>query len=129
MALLRETQRGTEYVLTKRTTVLGREESCDLRAPTRLVSAHHARIRKGLLGYVIEDLGSSNGTFVNGERIRKAKRLRDGDVIVLAMVPGYAEKIPPGAGLRETTKFAAPPAPCEVRRGEFRLGIELTFRK
>ena len=49
------------------------------------VSKQHARIRKGLFGYTIEDLGSVNGTFVNGERVRK-QALRDRDEIRIGPV-------------------------------------------
>jgi len=46
------------------------------------VSAHHARIRQDGHDLVLEDLGSRNGTFVNGERVEQ-RRLRDGDIVQL----------------------------------------------
>jgi len=45
------------------------------------VSRRHARIRRGFDGFVIEDLDSANGTFVNGERVDGVTQLRPGDRI------------------------------------------------
>ena len=47
------------------------------------VSAHHARAGRRDDGVVIEDLGSTNGTFVNGERLTAPRTLRFGDVVVI----------------------------------------------
>ena len=44
-------------------------------------SAHHARIEAGADGVWVEDLGSTNGTFVNGSRVSERRLLRQGDVI------------------------------------------------
>lgn len=62
--------------------VLGRRESCEIVLPDGSISRRHARIdpRKG--NWVITDLNSTNGTFVNGERI-KVKTLSPGDSVKL----------------------------------------------
>lgn len=59
--------------------VLGRSEQCGIRLVDDGVSRNHAKIsvRDGLV--VIEDLGSSNGTFRNGEPVKQAIELADGD--------------------------------------------------
>ncbi|HWB55818.1 MAG TPA: FHA domain-containing protein [Gaiellaceae bacterium] len=44
-------------------------------------SGHHARVEAGLDGTWVFDLGSTNGTYVNGERIDGRRRLREGDVL------------------------------------------------
>ena len=87
MAMLRQTETRAEYAIEKPTTLLGRDQRCDIVLRSRLVSHEHARIHRGLFGYTIEDVGSTHGTYVNGERLRARKRLRSGDVIVLAMAP------------------------------------------
>ena len=61
-------------------TVIGRDPVCDIVLSTeKAASARHARIRRGPGGfYEVEDLGSTNGVFVDGERVEKMTLL-DGD--------------------------------------------------
>lgn len=61
---------------------LGRDPRNDLALADNLVSAMHAQIRREPNGYVIYDLNSRNGTFVNGRRITR-HRLRSGDRITV----------------------------------------------
>lgn len=59
---------------------IGRDPSNILVLPDKKASKHHARVMRAPEGYVVEDLESTNGTFVNGERVDR-KVLRDGDEI------------------------------------------------
>jgi hypothetical protein len=61
-------------------TSLGRTPDNQIVVPSREVSRRHAEIVLGDGGYIVRDLGSPNGTFVNGERITE-HRLQDGDRI------------------------------------------------
>ena len=61
-------------------TVIGRGEDCDLRIPLGEVSRKHARLAKDGDALHIEDLGSSNGSYVNGQRIQETT-LNGGDVV------------------------------------------------
>ena len=133
MPMLTESETGAEHPIEKRTTVLGRDESCDITCPSRLVSREHARIHKRVLGgYTIEDLGSTHGSYVNDERVHGTQRLQDGDVVTLAKAP-VREKKKYGISSddpRETSKgwgLAPEPAPGEIRRGDVRLGAEFVF--
>ncbi len=60
--------------------VLGRSRSCDLRLPSGDASRRHAEIVPGEDGFLLRDLASTNGTFVNGARVSE-HRLRPGDRI------------------------------------------------
>ena len=62
---------------------IGRQAQCDVQVQGTLVSRWHARIVWTGKAYIVEDLGSTNGTFVNGERVVKAHALRSGDRLQL----------------------------------------------
>jgi hypothetical protein len=84
---------GRTYELTGARTVLGRSKHCDLQVPDLNVSRRHAEVRREGSAFVLADLGSTNGTFLNGRRVERAP-LEDGDVITLGsteVVFGRAE--------------------------------------
>src|SRR5438045_2352558 len=66
-------------------TVIGRREDCDLRIPLGEVSRKHCRILRDGDSLKLEDLGSSNGTFLNGQRVQEAL-LSPGDTIQVGPV-------------------------------------------
>jgi transcriptional regulator with AAA-type ATPase domain len=53
----------------------------DLRLPGNTVSSLHARLERGEVGWAVVDVGSRNGTYVNGARITTRATLRDGDLV------------------------------------------------
>lgn len=63
--------------------VIGREETSTLWIDHTLVSRRHARITIGERDAVLEDLGSKNGTFLGGDRIRRPAKLTDKDLITI----------------------------------------------
>ena len=66
---------------------IGRSDDNGIAVPDGSVSSKHARILRGEDGFVIEDLQSRNGTFVNGERVSEEQRkLSDGDLIRVGKV-------------------------------------------
>jgi pSer/pThr/pTyr-binding forkhead associated (FHA) protein len=75
----------TELELMDGTLVIGRASTCDLVLDSTRISRRHAQIRIEGEAVTIEDLGSSNGTFVNGEHVAEAG-LRLGDRIAIADV-------------------------------------------
>lgn len=64
--------------------MIGRGSTCDLTLPERQVSRYHAQILQQDSGYILKDLGSRNGTHVNGEQVQGTIELRDGDEIQIA---------------------------------------------
>jgi len=73
-----------EYVITENTTTVGRIVSNDIYLSNEMVSGHHAKILKVQNNYFLEDVGSTNGTFVNGKRLRKCV-LKDGDKVTFGL--------------------------------------------
>jgi ABC-type multidrug transport system ATPase subunit/pSer/pThr/pTyr-binding forkhead associated (FHA) protein len=63
--------------------VFGRDPDCDQVLSYPMISGRHARLWRSESDLLLEDLGSSNGTFLNGKRIRAAVPVRPGDVIGL----------------------------------------------
>jgi pSer/pThr/pTyr-binding forkhead associated (FHA) protein len=60
---------------------VGRDDDVAIRVDEPLVSRRHARLEKRGDGWVLIDLGSTNFTRVNGERIRRERELQDGDLL------------------------------------------------
>jgi hypothetical protein len=77
---------GGRWLLNGETLLIGRGAECDVVVPDRQVSRHHARVRRLAEGeFELEDLGSKNGTHVNGVALQAPRRLADGDVIQVAL--------------------------------------------
>jgi diguanylate cyclase (GGDEF)-like protein len=72
---------GTRYPLREKPLVVGRGDDCDIRITDNSVSRRHARIEHAESGYVVADLGSTNGTFVNDRQLADAVALHDGDYL------------------------------------------------
>jgi pSer/pThr/pTyr-binding forkhead associated (FHA) protein len=64
---------------------VGRGRDVDLVLADELVSRRHARVSQSATGAVVEDLGSRNGTFVNGNQIFGPTRLEPGDQLQLGV--------------------------------------------
>ena len=60
------------FSITRDITVIGRREDCDLRLPLGDVSRKHCRLVRDGDSIRLEDLGSSNGTYHNGQRVQEA---------------------------------------------------------
>ncbi len=72
---------GHEHQLRSETTTIGRAVECDIVITSKRVSREHARLNRSGRRVMLEDAGSTNGTFLNGERLLGAMELRDGDLI------------------------------------------------
>ena len=76
------TMNGRAHAVTSPRIAIGRSRDCDLRIADLNASRRHAELRKDEGEYWIVDLGSMNGTLVNGQRVER-ERLSDGDRITL----------------------------------------------
>src|SRR5262245_21277202 len=72
---------GCRYPLADQPLVLGRGEDADVRIQDNSVSRRHARVEPGSDGYMVLDLGSTNGTFVNDKQLENPTPLHDGDYL------------------------------------------------
>lgn len=72
-----------------RTIVLGREPTCDVVVADRQISRYHARLTPTPEGMIFEDLGSKNGTHLNGTILTAPVVLQDGDILSIAMAQQF----------------------------------------
>jgi pSer/pThr/pTyr-binding forkhead associated (FHA) protein len=79
---------GQRWALRK-TTLIGRESTCDIVVPDRQVSRHHAQLQITSDGILLEDLSSKNGTHYNGRSIHESVLLQDGDMIQIALAQNF----------------------------------------
>jgi len=71
------------------TIVLGRESTCDVVIADRQVSRFHARLTPAADGTMVEDLGSKNGTHLNGSPLTSPMMLKDGDKLQVSFVQEF----------------------------------------
>lgn len=84
-SLTLDTADRTSFPLYETEYVIGRDSANAIHIPDGSVSSVHARVFQAMGGYVIEDLKSRNGTYVNGERVDR-KLLQENDKIRLGKV-------------------------------------------
>jgi predicted component of type VI protein secretion system len=86
LVMFRSDGERRSFSVTRDVTVIGRREDCDLRIPVHDVSRKHARLIREGDQLRIEDLGSSNGTHLNGQRIERDAIVQAGDSIQVGPV-------------------------------------------
>lgn len=118
---------------------IGRSSDNDLSVSVLEASRFHCKIIPDALGFTIVDLGSTNGTFVNGERVKEILQLRHGDRLQIGIAlyrfeilpPKPAPDVPPIITLKNVIKDYESPAGrvrvlngvnLQVHQGEF-VGI------
>ncbi|MBC8506694.1 MAG: FHA domain-containing protein [Anaerolineales bacterium] len=109
-----------KFTLSKQEVIIGRDANADIVINIAEVSRRHTRMRLEPSGYVVEDLGSTNGTFVNGQRLTGPHMLRPGERIQLgeAVTMSYqvaafdmnATVVTPASGQETVIGAQAPPA-------------------
>jgi len=83
LVVRRGPQPNQAFEVSKDVTTLGRDISNDIVLNDRETSRHHLRLMRAGDTLTIEDLGSTNGTFVNGKRVSGVTPLQNGDMIGL----------------------------------------------
>jgi len=94
---------GKVYELLQDDLTIGRDISNAVVVNDPEVSRRHTRLRLQAGGYVVEDLGSTNGTFVNGQRLMGPHVLRPGEIIMLGEHIGFAYESPFDSGATVAT--------------------------
>ncbi|MCG3128803.1 MAG: hypothetical protein CHACPFDD_03696 [Phycisphaerae bacterium] len=123
-----------DFPLTDARTVIGRRSDCSLRVPTGDVSRRHCEV--DVIGdeIVVRDLGSANGTYVNGKRIAESEleagdHLAVGPVHFVVQVDGKPADVHPPTD-RPTVAAATPAAPAKpgpADEGEIELNEDDLF--
>jgi hypothetical protein len=110
------------FDLEKASIIIGRDESeADVLIDNPSVSRRHTEIRQEGSGWVVEDLGSSNGTFLAGEKISGPQRLAIGDEIGLGKFSVVFGK---EVGEAESTRMVPPAVPGVVGGAEGTMQIK-----
>jgi ABC-2 type transport system ATP-binding protein len=122
LAIIEGREAGREFPVT-RTTLIGRDPAADVVIADAEVSPQHASFVLAAGRVVVEDLGSTNGTFVNGRRVTGSHELQPGDRVqlgatVLEVRPPTSPSVEaePGSQARKATRVTpateVPPAPA-----------------
>lgn len=104
-ALSREGPDATPHEIPPGEVTIGRSQACNIVAEAAAVSKVHARVERTRDQLVLEDLGSANGTFVNGMRVTTAF-LNAGDVVSLGGVESYGVTIEMGEVAKGSGRFS-----------------------
>ena len=102
------------YELTKDVLTIGRDITNDIVVSDPEVSRHHVRLSKVGDSYTAEDLGSTNGTFINNQRITGAQALANGDLLSVGETVTLAYEavgVPAGQVAATVVGQGAQPAP------------------
>jgi pSer/pThr/pTyr-binding forkhead associated (FHA) protein len=115
LVMFRSDGERRSFSMARDMTVIGRREDCDLRIPLGEVSRKHCRILRDGDSLKLEDLGSSNGTFLNGQRVQEAllspgDTLQVGPVVFVLQIDGQ----PSDDELRPVTMESAGGAGAEM---------------
>jgi hypothetical protein len=126
LVVRRGPQPNQTYELNKDIITIGRDITNDIVINDPEASRHHMRLTRGAGGFTLEDLGSTNGTFINGQRLTGAKPLNPGDMIGLGetVTLGY-EAVSAGRPADAPSPFAPQPGqPIESQAPEAPFSLD-----
>ena len=126
---------GRSFTLGAAPVTVGRQAQCDIHIEDTWMSRRHARIAWTGAEYIVEDLGSTNGTFINSERVVGPRSLQPGDLLQLGdqvelafqtsvTAPAHEEPISPDAAPYPVSSAPSPQAqasPPKAQRGRVKV--------
>ena len=132
LTMTRGPDAGRQFDIGAAPVTIGRQDQCEVQVAGTWVSRRHARLAWAGTGYIVEDLGSTNGTFVNGQRVSGPRALQSGDRLQLGeqvefafearmLAPVRAEAALPG--MAPSQAQAPPPQPKRSRAWVWALGL------
>jgi hypothetical protein len=104
--------------------VIGRQQDCEISVPSEEISRRHAQVRPTPDGLMVEDLGSANGTFINGKRVQTGL-MRPGEELRLDTIRFLL--VAPGMEMPATQRAPAPAATANARNARTALVIGVMF--
>ena len=120
LIMFKENGQRKDFPMKGASCVVGRREDCDLRVPLPAVSRKHCKFLRDDKGVNVRDLASSNGTFVNNQRVQEkplkaGDRIMIGPVVFVVQIDGNpADPKPVKTRLGKTpARPGAPPAPAK----------------
>lgn len=129
---------GKAFPLEGAEIIIGRDPTCTICINDAQVSRRHARLTLSGTGYLLQDLGSTNGTFVNGQRVTGEHPLSAGELVALgenvvlvyeaAYDPNATMVAAAGRGAKPAAVSAPPPAapgPVPAYAGQVPAGPEV----
>ena len=121
---------GQSFPLAQPVIDIGRSAENEIVLRDQGVSRHHARIHRESQRWILSDLGSTNGTYVNGHRLTKADVLRTGDRVtignaVLIVQEAGGGSVPEAAGDRREERASATPRPTLMILGAILVVVVL----
>jgi pSer/pThr/pTyr-binding forkhead associated (FHA) protein len=111
LVMFKEDGTRRDFAMERDSIVIGRSGDCDFQIPLAVVSRRHCKVSRKGGRLVVKDLGSSNGTYLNNQRVLQAEAkagdvLRVGPVIFTIVVDGKPSEVEPVVSVLEPKKEA-----------------------
>jgi hypothetical protein len=118
---------GQRWVL-RDDVIVGRDDSCTVIIQNRQVSRYHARFITLPHGVQLEDLGSKNGTHINGQQVLEPIMLQDGDVIQIGFAQQFIfmssdSTLPLEGGIEKSAEYMQVPRQLRLEKRSRRVWI------
>ena len=107
LLVLEGPEAGRRIPLSSAAITIGRNGTCTAKLRDRKASKQHLQLTLDGRGYTVRDLGSTNGTFVGGQRIQGVRRLGEGDEIFIGYTRMMCRVCPKGEPASEVAELAA----------------------